>query len=442
MRHLHFEQVGGVSGDMLLGALVGLGVDPGSLESALRSLGLPGLSLRVRAVERNGAPATRVEVLIDGRPADPHDHGHAHGHAHSHDAHSHGHAHSHDTHSHGQAHSHEHRRLRDIEAMIDASSLPDAVRRDSLAIFRRLAEAEAAVHGTSVEEVHFHEVGAVDSIADVVGAVWSIHHLEVDRVTGGPFVLGRGEVAMAHGRWPVPAPATVRLIEGLPVRFVDLEGETVTPTGAAVLSSLATFVLDLPVMTLERSSAGAGGREWPDRPNILRAFLGVTEKQAPVAGTRMETIAVLGTQIDDMTPQGIADLADRLMEAGALDVTVTPLLMKKGRPGFGLSVYSSVREAGRMATLLLTVSSTLGVRVRMEERHVLARRVITVATRWGPVRVKVTHRPDGTIEGHPEFDDCQEISHRAHKSLHYVVEEARRAAAEALGGPENPLSGP
>jgi uncharacterized protein (TIGR00299 family) protein len=316
--------------------------------------------------------------------------------------------------------------------MVEAAPLPEAVRRRAVAIFRRLAEAEAAVHGTPVEDVHFHEVGAIDSIADVVGAAWSIHRLAVDRVTTGPFVLGRGEVAMAHGNWPVPAPATVRLIEGCPVRFVDLAGETVTPTGAAVLVTLAETVLDVPVMTLERTGAGAGGREWPDRPNILRAFLGTADRPEGVAGAARETIAVLGTQIDDMTPQAIADLAGRLMDAGALDVTVTPIVMKKGRPGFELSVYARPGQAGDVATRLLTWGTTLGVRVRMEDRFTLPRRVIRVETGWGPVRVKVTRRPDGTLEGHPEFDDCQEIGQREGKSLHYVVEETRRRAAELL----------
>jgi uncharacterized protein (TIGR00299 family) protein len=281
----------------------------------------------------------------------------------------------------------------------------------------------------------------VDSIADVVGAVWSIHHLGVDRVSSGPFVLGRGEVAMAHGRWPVPAPATLRLIEGLPVRFVDLTGETVTPTGAAVLATLAEMVVELPVMTLERTSAGAGGREWPDRPNILRAFLGTADPPVSVPEADTETIAVIGTQIDDMTPQGVADLVERLLAAGALDVTVTPILMKKGRPGFELSVYARPEEVGGMAGLLLTFGSTLGVRARTEERFVLRRRLITVDTPWGPVRIKVTRRPDGSIEGHPEFDDCQKISHQVHKPLHYVVEEARRVAKKVLSEGADPLSG-
>ncbi|MDZ4804398.1 MAG: nickel pincer cofactor biosynthesis protein LarC [Candidatus Eisenbacteria bacterium] len=449
IRRLHLEQVGGVSGDMLLGALIGLGIDPREMEQALRGLGLPELTLVATSVERNGAPATRVEVLADGRPAEDHQPGANQAHHHDHPReHPHEHGHDH-PHEHGHDHPHEHgphlRRLPDIVRLVEGSDLPAEVRSQALAIFRRLAEAEAEVHGTGIDQVHFHEVGALDSIADVVGAAWGFHRLGIDRVTTGPFVLGRGEVQMAHGNWPVPAPATLVLLAGAPVRFVNLIGETVTPTGAAILVTLAEPVLDLPVMTLERVAAGAGRREWPDRPNILRAFLGsaapeTTAIQAaatagvlpPISGAIVESVALLATQVDDMTPQAIADLMTRLLAAGALDVLVTPGLMKKGRPGFALEVVCQPADEGRLATLMFQHSSTLGVRLGREWRYALERRVVSIETPLGEARVKFTRRPGKPGEAIPEFDDCQKISQLTGKSLQHVMETVRRAGQIAL----------
>lgn len=454
MRHLHLEQVGGVSGDMILGVLIGLGIDPVEMEEALRSLGLPELTLRASAVERNGAPATRVEVLADGKLVEDHqpvveeghahEHSHGHSHDHSHD-HSHPHAHPHD-HAQlpGHPHPHGHRRLPDIVRLIEESRLSGEVKSGALAIFRRLAEAEAKVHGIGLEEVHFHEVGALDSIADVVGAAWGFHRLGIDRLTTGPFVLGRGEVQMAHGNWPVPAPATLVLLEGAAVRFVDLTGETVTPTGAAILVTLAEPALEVPAMTLVRVAAGAGRREWPDRPNILRAFLGddhkpaglelaaLNEAPSPIADANLEMVSVLVTQVDDMTPQWVSDLMTRVLAAGALDVLASPCQMKKGRPGFEIKVVSRIESEGLLATLILQHSSTLGIRLCREWRYSLERRVVVIETPFGPARVKLTHRPGEPPEAIPEFDDCQKISHSTGIRLQVVMDAVRQAGQAAL----------
>lgn len=444
MRRLHFEQVGGVSGDMLLGALIGLGIDPREMEEALRGLGLPELTLRAGPVERNGAPATRVEVLADGKSAEGNPPATGSGHHHGHDhvgptSHRHG-----SEPASGHAHEHEHRRLPDIVRLVEASGLPAEVQSRALAVFRRLAEAEAEVHGIGIDDVHFHEVGALDSIADVVGAVWGFHRLGIERLTTGPFVLGRGEVQMAHGNWPVPAPATLALLAGAPVRLVDLTGETVTPTGAAILVTLAESSLELPVMTLERVAAGAGRREWPDRPNILRAFLGNSSESVgsdpvmasgipvTIPGTKLEMVVVLATQVDDMTPQAMSDLMNRVMAAGALDVLVTPCLMKKGRPGFTLKVIAQVAEEGPLAMLILQKSSTLGVRLVREWRYLLERRVVLIDTSFGPARVKITQRPGEPPEAIPEFDDCQKISQSTGKRLQMVLDEVRGAGQRAL----------
>lgn len=465
MRTLHLQQVGGVSGDMLLGLLVDLGVDAAELEAVLSGLGAPGLRLEVERVETKGLPAVRVKVQIDGRPAeeapgpgaahgheDHHQHGHGRGHGHAHEhgnEHSHGHEHHHehgDKHSHGHGPAHAHRHYTEVVRLLRAAPLPEAVRDDALRVFKRLGEAEAFVHGTSLEKVHFHEVGEWDSIADVVGVAWGLHRLGVEAMTSGPFVFGRGEIQMAHGRWPVPAPATVRLCEGFPSRFEDLVGETVTPTGAALLTTLAAFPAATPSGILVKAGAGAGRREWADRPNVVRGFLfdsaAASEPVDALVPLVRDEVGIVEATIDDMTPQALAALAARLLEEGALDVTLHSLQMKKGRPGVDIRILTAAGHEDETARRLLALSTTLGVRIRREERLTLERRILTLATPDGPVAVKCARRPGGGWTAAPEFEDCQKISQRTGRPLHYVIDEVGDLARSALKSgtldPSNP----
>jgi hypothetical protein len=377
------------------------------MEKALEGLGLGPVKLDVETVQDHGLSATRVRVRGGEDPTEGRGHG-------------------------GDERAHSgppHRTLLEILRMIRESGLPPRVVQDSVDVFERLGRAEAEVHGIPIEHVHFHEVGAFDSIVDIVGTCWGLHHLDVTRLESSPFVMGHGEVAMAHGVWPVPAPATVRLVRGHPVRFVNLEGETVTPTGAALVTTLARSVGTELSMRLTKVACGAGTRQWPDRPNVLRAFLG--EDFSPELPE--DTVEVLEAVIDDMTPQALARTQEALLESGALDVTVTPLLMKKGRPGFCLTVLAPLSEAGRLASRVFKESTTIGIRRRMERRWVLSRRVEEVVTTWGAVPVKVSKLPAQGLRVTPEFDSCAHLAKLHGVEVTRVVEEAKRLAEERLG---------
>jgi uncharacterized protein (TIGR00299 family) protein len=416
---LYLDQVGGVSGDMLLGTLVGLGVDPAAMERALASLGAGEIRLVTSTVERAGFPATHVSVLTEETAPAGHDQGHAHEHERSHT-----HDHTHD-HSHPHQHPHAHRSFTDIVTLIQASGLPEPVVRNAIAVFRRLGEAEAAVHGTGLEEVHFHEVGALDSIADIVGACWGLNELGVEAIASSPFLIGRGQVRMAHGTWPAPAPATLKLLEGQAVRLTDLEGETVTPTGAALIVTLAGSIGGEIPMTIRSTAAGAGSREWPDRPNVLRGYLGESVDGAFAA----DEVEVIEAAIDDMSPELMAHLATALFEAGAVDVYGVPALMKKGRPGHVVTVLATAGTGRALAECLFRESTTLGVRHRREKRWILERYFLRVETPWGIVSVKCAKLPGGSIRAQPEFEDCARLAREAGVPLIDVMEAARKATS-------------
>lgn len=442
MSTLYLEQVGGVSGDMLLATLLDLGLDLAELDTAVRALGLTEFRLERQAVTRHGYDATRLVVHLTAgeapgvAPSHGHEHAHEHPHAHPHPhEHPHPHPHKHDhphpprahgepeppddhapAHGHGPGHAH--RRYRDIVALIEGSPLSEAVRGRALAVFRRLGEAEASVHRIPLDEVHFHEVGAVDSIVDIVGVCWGLERLGVTRLCTSPFVLGRGRVSMAHGAWPVPAPATLKLLEGFACEFHDLAGETVTPTGAALLTTLADQVGEGLGLVPRRTGAGAGSREWPDRPNILRGILG----DAPLSGERVE---VLETALDDATPQVISALTRQLLEVGALDVWTTPIGMKKGRTGLLLTVLAVEGQGAGLAERIFLETPTLGIRHRVESRWILGRQRAHVATPWGKVLVKIAHLPGGKQKQSGEFDDCLRVAREAGVPVTEILAAAR-----------------
>ena len=405
-RLVYFDCASGASGDMLLGALVDLGLPLDALRAELAKVPLQGYRLEARKVQRSGLQATKVDVLIPGQA---HEHGHPHSPAHSHAGHGHDHAHDHGRdhkHDHGHDHKpdHGHRGLRDILGLIERSTLDLAVKERAAGLFRRLAEAEATVHGTSPEDVHFHEVGAVDSIVDIVGGVVGLQWLGAERYVASPLNVGTGTVTMSHGTFPVPPPATARLVHGVPVYGAG-EGELLTPTGALLVTSHATAYGPLPPLRPEGVGHGAGTRDTAGRPNVLRLIVGSDAAAAPG-----ERVVVLEAEIDDMSPQLCGPLMERLLGAGALDAYYTPIQMKKGRPGLLVSVIAEPARREVLEEVLFAETTTLGVRRQEWDRTVLEREVVSVDTPYGSVGVKVGRRGGRAYNVQPEFEDCRRVS--------------------------------
>lgn len=383
MRIAWFDCFAGISGDMTLGALLGAGWDRAALESLPRRLGLEGVSVHVESVRRGPFAAQRVDVRV-------------------------------------QEEEQPHRHLHHVAAILERADLHPAVRARALAVFRRLAEAEAEVHGSTVERVHFHEVGAADALVDVAGAVEGLHALGVERVFSSPPRLGGGEVDSQHGRIPVPAPATALLLKGAPVELGPIPMELTTPTGAALLATLVESWERPPAFRIAAIGTGAGGRDPRELPNVLRILIGDVESAAPA---RRE-VAVLETAVDDESPQYVAALLPRLLAAGALDAMIAPVTMKKGRPGLWLVVVAPPERADELAQQLLRESTTLGVRVRREERIEADRRFTEVATPHGTVTLKIARLPDGSERAVPEFESLRVAAERSGQPLREVAEAA------------------
>ena len=396
-RVVYFDCPSGASGDMVLGALVDAGVEIEALRGELQKLGVPGWTLGVREVRRGAFRATKVDVGVDGdAPGEP-------------------------------------RHLRDIVAILAASGLAPAVVTAATRIFTRLAEAEARVHGSTVDAVHFHEVGAIDAIVDVTGAVLGLHLLGVEAVHLSPLPLGGGFVESAHGRIPIPGPGTVELMRGFPVVATGVRTELVTPTGAAILTTLATAAGSMPAMTLERVGYGAGTRDLPGTPNVLRCLVG----EAADAGS-IETIVQIETTIDDMSPQLYEPLMDRLFEAGALDVFLTPVVMKRSRPGTVLSTLCPPDRVGGLCRVLFEESSTIGVRWTEMSRARLEREMVTIATAYGALPAKISRLGGRIVTVTPEFAEVARIAREKALPVREVLDQARADARRQVGhwGPE------
>jgi uncharacterized protein (TIGR00299 family) protein len=439
MRILYFDCFNGASGDMILGALLDAGVPLEGLRAALGSLAIADCEIRADRVLRAGVSATKFRVL-EGETAAAaavrHDHEHHHD-DHDHDDHDHAHQHEHGHHHHhhgtGQAHHHPHRSLPEINGLIDRSALSPAGRDRARALFARLAEAEAAIHQMPVEQVHLHEVGALDSIVDIVGAVYALESLGVDRVVVSPINVGRGMVQSAHGVFPVPAPATVRLLGDAPVFSRGPEAELLTPTGALLLTGYADAYGPLPSMRVAATGYGAGDHEFVDTPNVLRVMVGDAEASdvaadLPSRGSgHGDRVLVVESEIDDMNPQLFGPLMDRLYAGGALEVFLVPVQMKKGRPGTLVSVLAPPSRKDAIVDVLFRETTTIGVRFAEWQRECLAREIVTVETPYGDVRVKVASRDGVVMNGQPEFDDCaaRAAAHRvATKDVHAAAMKA------------------
>jgi uncharacterized protein (TIGR00299 family) protein len=450
MRVAYIDCFAGIAGDMLLGALVDAGVPAQMLMDATTALGL-GASLRMERVDRSGISCTKVHVLVDGHLADAHaEHPHethgqhdpSHSHeeqAHAHETHSHDepshagddHLHSHD-HSHEHSHSHAHgRSLTAIRGLIEAAALDGPVKQTAIRAFELLGRAEAKIHNVPVEEIHFHEVGAVDAIVDIVASSAGIHSLNVAAWYSSAINVGGGTVVCAHGTFPVPAPATAELLRGLPTYSAHIERELVTPTGAALLRAIGPVFGPQPAMRVERIGYGAGTRNSKDFPNVLRISVGERGEPEAIAGkshaTDCETVTVLETALDDLSPQVLAYVAETALARGALDAMLTPVIMKKGRPGTLLTVLCNPADSAALERLILTETSTLGVRIRQERRSCLERTHVAVATEYGEIRIKVGTLRGETMNAAPEFEDC-----RAAAAKHRVaIKQVQQAAIAA-----------
>jgi uncharacterized protein (TIGR00299 family) protein len=464
-RHLHFDCFNGISGDMTLGALVDLGLDVKELEQRLRALPIGHFHLRAQKVMRAGIQVTRLEVDLgdlheDHDHEEEHAHSHAHQHGHErehgdqghqhHHEHGHEHAHGHDHehspehsqghehHSHepgleGHSHPHDHHHvhLKHVIEKVQAANLGNRVTQRAIAAYRLLAEAEAHVHGTTPEKVHFHEVGANDAIVDIAGAMLGVEMLGIESFSMSPVVVGSGLVKCAHGTMPVPAPATAEILKGLPTLPGPIEREQTTPTGAAILRVLAGENAGAPLaMRAEKIGYGAGKREFKEHPNCLRLVLGERVSAAGALSIRSEEIISLETEVDDMSPEVSGYLMEKLLKAGARDVQFSPVQMKKNRPGLHLRVLASPGESDKLAEILFHETSTFGVRVARMERYCLDRRAEEVTTPLGAIQVKVGLWDGRVLKVSPEFESCRALAESSGRSLIEVYDIAHCAIRE------------
>jgi uncharacterized protein (TIGR00299 family) protein len=407
-RILYLDCFAGASGDMFIGALLDCGLDFEFLKSELDKLGVEGYELSLARVDRSGISAAKFDVHLTHSGEHHHDHSHEQEHPHSH-SHHHHHDHPH-PHEHRDPQSHGHRSLSTIKQMIATSALSETVKQRAQAIFQRIGEAESKIHGIPIETVHFHEIGAIDSIVDIVGACVGLEALKIEQIISSPLHVGSGTFTCAHGTYPVPGPATAEILKGVPIYSKEIEGELVTPTGAAIIAMLANGFGNLPAMKVERVGYGAGTRTYPKFPNALRAILGQTEEAADNTPT---TVMVIEANIDDLNAQVFGHLMEKALEAGALDVFYTPVQMKKNRPGVLVTLLCRTEDRARMSDLIFRETTTLGVRYREERREVLRREHVTVETAYGAIRIKVARATDGHVVNYaPEFDDCRAAAER------------------------------
>lgn len=379
----YFDCFSGISGDMTLGALADLGVPVEWLQDQLSGLPLDGFEIKSRIVNRHGIQAVKVDVVIEE--------------------------------------THHHRHYRDIRDLIHNSGLPATVKNNSLSIFDRIAVAEAAVHGIAKEEVHFHEVGALDAIADVVGTCLGLDYLKIDQIIASPLPLGSGFVQCQHGTLPVPAPATLEIVKDLPVYAGQIQQEMTTPTGAGIAAALASSFESLPVIEIDRIGYGAGTRDLEKQPNLLRVICG--KPVEPSLGTDLKKLVMVESNIDDMNPELFGYLMDKLFEDGALDVFWVPVYMKKNRPGTMVQVLCDPGKSQQVVQRILSETTTLGVRFHDVHRACLKREIIDIDTRWGKVKAKKVIGINGSTRIVPEFESCKQVAETQGIALRSVYED-------------------
>ncbi len=423
MRIAYFDCFAGISGDMILGALLDAGLHVEQLQAELDKLAVRGLQIQREPATRHAIAATMARVLVHGQSVEPGDENHIqppsgaeHHHVSHHHEGQHHEDHHHDSHPHDS-----HHHPGDIVRLIEASTLAPAVRARSVRIFERLTAAEARVHGTDPQQVQLHEVGALDAVADVVGAVAGLHLLGVEAVYSSPLRLGTGFVTCAHGRYPVPVPGVLALCDDVPCQQTDIPGELVTPTGAAIITTLARGFGCPPPFRQHKVGYGAGRRDPDTVANLLRLRIGDTSLELD-----HDALVLIETNIDDMNPEVFGYLTDQLMRRGARDVFITPVYMKKGRPGSLLSVLAEEADLDRMVQTVMSETTSIGVRFHRVERRKLKRESVTVQTSYGEVRIKVSSG-GGTYRSSPEYEDCARLAER-HGIPILTVYDAARAA--------------
>jgi uncharacterized protein (TIGR00299 family) protein len=459
MKTLYLDIFSGIAGDMFIAALIDLGVDPHKLARELEKLKLDGYHLHVSQEERQGIAGTKFDVHLEHE----HDHGHHHNHDHHHHEHGHDCDHEHDGHGHDHTHEHSHggahhshahshddsRNFASIKKLIGKSKLSPWVKKKSLAVFQRVAEAEGKIHGKPPSEVHFHEVGAVDSIVDIVGACIALELLGKPRVVAAPVVEGTGWINCAHGQFPVPAPATLAILgaRGIAVTQCSEPHELVTPTGAALLAEFAEEFGAMENLVAEKTGFGLGTRENKTRPNVLRAVLGTSDtgrvtsdkkhshakvmspatRHSSPLDWETDRIAVLETNLDDISGEVLGGLVEAALAAGALDVFHTPIQMKKNRPGVLLTVLCAEADADKFSELMLRETTAFGVRRTLAERRKLRREFVTVKTKFGGVKVKLGKLNGKVVQAAPEFETCRKLAAQKKVPLKQVYEAAVKA---------------
>jgi pyridinium-3,5-bisthiocarboxylic acid mononucleotide nickel chelatase len=482
MRIAYLECFSGISGDMFLGALIDAGVPPELLTRTVGALGVDAC-LEFTRVDRSGISATKVDVIAAGEKELPREefwqeaistqqsareeavsnqhsafspassmmvHSHGHEHVHEHQGHSHTHknpgpqapspaqknAHSHEhKHDHGSEHSHNHshRGLKEIRQIINRAGISQSAKDRAIKIFEALGAAEAKIHNSDIEKIHFHEVGAIDAIVDIVCASVGSEALDVDEWICSPLNVGGGTVVCAHGTFPIPAPATLELLKKAPVYSGEIQRELVTPTGAAIVSVLASHFSGFPTMKAEKIAYGAGTRNFKHHPNVVRLTVGEIAKQVE-SPYPTEEITVLEANIDDMSPQVFGYVMEQTLASGALDAFGIPVQMKKSRPGMLLTVLCRTEDSQRLTKLILSETTTLGVRMRQETRAALTRRHMSVSTKWGEVRMKLANL-NGSISNYaPEYEDCSRIAKEQKVPLKTVMQEAIKVYLEVTNG--------
>ncbi len=424
MKTLYLECNMGAAGDMLTAALLELHPDPQGFVERMNRLGLPGVVFAAQPAVKCGITGTQVSVTVGGEEEESHDvplHSHVHetaqdeahpGHAHDHvHEHIHDHEHSHG-HEHGHGH-HHHAGMGDIRHILSHLDIPQPVRQDAEAVYQLIAQAESHAHGRPVEEIHFHEVGTLDAVTDVVAVCWLLHDLAPEQIVASPVHVGCGQVRCAHGILPVPAPATAYILQGVPTYGGSVQGELCTPTGAALLKHFVQRFGSSPVMRVEKTGYGMGKKDF-EAANCVRAMLGQTQEESAA-------IAQLACNLDDMTPEALGFAQERLWEAGALDVTTAPIGMKKNRPGVQLTCLCRLEDREKLVSVLFAHTTTLGVRESLCTRYTLARSQRTVETEHGPVRVKEA-RGWGVTREKPEYEDVAKIAREQGLTLDQVKE--------------------
>lgn len=440
MRILYYDPFSGISGDMNLGALIDIGVPKDYLIKELKKLKVSGYTIEVVEDNRKGITGTKVTVKLDSDDSHEHHHHDAieHNHSHNHQEHihnhEHGHNHNHDHNHHhevnnqeGHTHEHhEHRNLEAVENIIRNSELSENVKNLSIKMFLKVAEAEAKIHGKPLQEVHFHEVGALDSIIDIIGSAVCLDYLKVDKVLSSSVELGGGFVKCAHGLFPVPAPATAEILKGIPVKLGAVNKETTTPTGAAILAATVDEFTDKKEFIVNKIAYGIGQRDTVI-PNVLRVYLGeIQEASVDKKGLLEEEALILECNIDDMSPELYDYTMEKLFTLGAMDVFLTPIIMKKGRPGIKLSVLCSKEKEVEVTRTILRETTTLGVRKYQVEKSMLEREFSTIETSFGEVRVKTSILNGEKLKAKPEYDDCKRLAKENNVPITLIYEEVNK----------------